>query len=114
MKRPDLPDMLLAWIVGAIAIAHEDRLDLGTQLAEMGDAHRRPAREDLLAIGVRGGRQDRDARARSTGRDKQTSIESEHLGEEFTGADKRHWSGHGRESTSTLPEPRDRCDTGPT
>ena len=102
-------------IVGRRPIAHEHRLDLGAELAEMRDAHRRPAGEDLLAVGIRGGRQDRDARARSTGRGEQSGIEFEHLGEEFTGADKRHGSGHRRESTKHLARtPSCRCDTGPT
>ena len=37
----------------------------------MGDAHRRPALEDVLAVGVGGRRQDRDARSRPPGRRQQ-------------------------------------------
>ena len=55
-------------IVGAGPVADEHRLDLGAELAEMRDAHRRPAREDLLAIGEGGRRQDRDARPGAAGR----------------------------------------------
>ena len=86
-------------VVGAGAIADEDRFDLGAELPEVRDAHRRPAREDLLAVGERGRRQDRDARPGAPGRGQQAGIELGHLGEELAGADERHGSGHGREST---------------
>ena len=101
-------------VVGGGAVADQDGLDLGAELTEMGDAHRRPADEDLLAVGIRGRRQDRDARPGAAGRGQQAGVELGHRGEELTGADERHGSGHGGESTRTLPEPRRRCDTGPT
>ena len=79
----------------------------------MGDPHRRPAREHVLAVGVRRGRQDGDARSRSTGRGEQLEVELGHRGEEFTGADERHGSGHGGESSLGAPTPRlTHCDTG--
>ena len=65
----------------------------------MGHAHRCPAVEDLLAVGVGRRRQDRDARTRPPGRRQQIGIEGGHRGKEFTGADERHGSGHGRESS---------------
>ena len=85
-------------VVGAGPVADEDRFDLGAELPEMGDAHRRPALEDVLAVRERGRRQDRDARPAPTGRRQQPGIEIGHRGKEFTGADERHGSGHGGES----------------
>ena len=85
-------------VVGVGAIADEHRFDLRTEVAEVGDTHRRPALEDVLAIGERGGRQDRDARPAAAGRRQQSGVEIGHRGEEFTGADERHGSGHGGES----------------
>ena len=76
----------------------EHGLDLGAELAEVGDAHRRPALEDVLAIGKRGSRQDHDARPAATGRREQPGIEIGHRGKEFSSADERHGSGHGGES----------------
>jgi len=50
----------------------------------------------LLAVD-RGGRwQDRDARPGSAGRLEEPSIEFGHGGEELSGADERHGTGHGR------------------
>ena len=80
------------------AIAHEDRLDLGAERPEVLDAHRRPALEDVLAVGVRGGRQDGHPRPRPTGRREQVGVDLGHDGQELTGADQGHGSGHGRES----------------
>ena len=85
-------------VVGAGTVAHEDRLDLGTELAEVGDTHRRPVLEDVFAIGERGRRQDRDARPVAAGGRQQPGIELGHIGEEFAGADQRHGSGHRGES----------------
>jgi hypothetical protein len=65
----------------------------------MRHAHRRPAREDLLAVGEGGRRQDRDPWPGATRRGQQAGIELGHLGEELAGADERNGSGHGREST---------------
>ena len=99
----------IAWAAAAssalVAIADEDRLDLGAELPEVGDTHRRPAGEDLLAVGVRGGRQDRDARTRSARRGQQSGVELDHRGEEFTGADERHGSGHGESLSEALARP---------
>ena len=41
-----------AGIVRAGAVADEHRLDLGAQAGEMRHAHRGPALEDVLAVGV--------------------------------------------------------------
>jgi hypothetical protein len=41
-----------ARIIGTVAIAHEQGLDLRAKRGEMRHAHRRPALEHLLAVGV--------------------------------------------------------------
>ena len=69
----------------------------------MGDAHRRPALETSSPSGIRGGRQDRDARPRATGRRPAAGVEIGHRGKELTGADERHGSGHGGESIRRCP-----------
>ena len=79
----------------SVAIADEDRLDLRAELPEVGDTHRRPALEHVLAVGVRGGRQDRDARRGRPVAASSPTVEIGHRGKEFTGADERHGSGHG-------------------
>ena len=82
----------------------------------MGDAHRRPALEDLLAVRIRGGRHDRDARSRAARRREQLGVESGHRGEELAGAYERHRAGHGGESRGARGDRvaglRTRCDTG--
>ena len=100
-------------IVGAGTVAHEHRLDLRTELPEMGDTHRRPAGEHLLPVRERRRRQDGHARARPAGRGEQAGIKLEHRGKELSGADERHGSGHGGESTPTLLERSRRCETAP-
>ena len=85
-------------ILGGRAIAHEHRFDLGAELPEVGDAHRCPVLEDVLAVGEGRRREDRDPRPPPAGRRQQPGIEIGHRGEEFTGADERHGSGHGGES----------------
>ena len=85
-------------VVGAGAVADEDGFDLRAELPEVGDAHRRPALEHVLAVRVRRRRQDRHARPAAAGRREQAGVELGHRGEEFSGADERHGSGHGGES----------------
>ena len=83
-----------ARVISLGAAADEDRLDLGTELAEMGHPHRRPALEHGFAVGERGGRQDHHPRAPDTGRGEQARIEGGHRGKELAGADERHRTGH--------------------
>ena len=79
----------------------------------MGDAHRRPAVEDLLAVRIRRGRQDRHARPPPPREPEEIGIEIGHRGKEFAGADERHRSGHHPElSKAALPTTRPRiCET---
>ena len=70
----------LAASSASVPVADEDRLHLGAELPEVGDTHRGPAFEHVLAIGVRGGRQDRDAWSRTTGGGQQLEVERDHLG----------------------------------
>ena len=58
----------------------------------------------VLAVGVGGRRQDRDAWPGATRRGEQAGVELGHRGEELAGADERHGSGHGRESTHLAAE----------
>ena len=67
------------------------------------DAHLRPGEERLLAVGRGGGRQDRDARPATAGRREQPAIELGHGGEELSGADERHGSGHRPQHTAVGP-----------
>ena len=69
------------------------------------DAHRRPALEHLLAVRVRRRRQDGHARPRAPRRREQLEVDLGHRGEEFTGADERHGSGHAR-SLAAVRRPR--------
>ena len=104
-----------AGVVGAGAVADEDRLDLGAELPEMGDAHRRPALEDLLAVGVRGRRQDRDARARPAGRGQQPASNSAIAGRNSPAPTSATGPGIGESlSERSLRDARERstCDTG--
>ena len=74
-------------VLGGGSIADEDRLDLGAQRAEVLPTHLRPAQEDLLAIGHRGGRQDDHARAGAPRRDQQLAVDGLERGRELPGPD---------------------------
>ena len=83
-------------VVALLGVAHQDRLDLGAEGAEMLDAHLGPDAEGVLAVGRGGGRQDHDARAGTAGGFEQPAVELCHRREELSGANERHRSGHGR------------------
>ena len=90
-----LPDGLAGGGVRGIApMTDEHRLHLRAEAREMRHAHRRPALEDVIAVGVRGRRQDHDARPVTTGCLEQGPVEVEHRGKELAGADQRHGAAH--------------------
>ena len=60
----------------------------------MGDAHRRPAPEDVLALGVGSGRQDGHPWAGRHRSPPAVRIDVGHRRQEFAGAHERHGSGH--------------------
>ena len=103
----------------------EHRLDLRAERREVLDAHLRPGEERLLAVDRGGGRKDRDARPGSAGRLEEPSIEFGHGGEELSGADERHGTGHGgsirprpirggrARPGAALDAPRRPCNTRP-
>ncbi len=86
-------------VVRGGAIAHEHGLHLRAEIREMHDPHRSPALEDVLAIGVRSGGQDHDARPIPAGGREQGPVELLHRGQELAGTDERHGTVHRREST---------------
>ena len=89
------PDGLAGGGVRGIApVTDEHRFHLCPEAREVRHAHRRPALEDVLAVGVRGGRQDHDTRSGTTGCFEQGPVEVEHRGEELAGADQRHGAAH--------------------
>ena len=92
-----------ARVVGVRAVADQHRLDLRAEPAEMRRAHRRPAVEDLLAVGLGGGRQDHDPRPGAPGGREQLAVEVGHRGQELTGAYERHGSGHGESLPRRAP-----------
>jgi len=81
------------------------RLHLGTQGGEVLDAHLGPRPERRLAIGGGGRRQDHDPRPGAPGRRHEATVELGHRGEELTGADERHGSGHRHEHRACAGNP---------
>ena len=74
-------------VVGVEPVADEDRLDLGAERREVLDAHRRPAPEDVLAVGPGRGRQDHDARPPAARRGQERRVDLAHRGQELAGSD---------------------------
>jgi hypothetical protein len=69
------------------------------------NAHLRPALEDVLPVGIRGGRQNRDAWPLATGGGKQRPVEVEHGREELPRADERYRAAHRAESSEQFAGP---------
>ena len=69
-----------AWAASSAsaALPDEDHLDLRPEPLEVLDAERRPAQEDRLAVGPRGGRQDGDARPAPAESGEQVGVDGAH------------------------------------
>lgn len=78
----------------------EHGFNLRAKRAEVIAAHIRPALKGRLPIGRAGRGQDRDARARPGDGGEEVAIDRDHPGEELSGADQRHGSGHDSESSA--------------
>ena len=87
----------MAGVVGVDPVADQHRLDLGPERREVGSTLRRPAVEDLGAVGPRRGRQDDDPRPGASRGGEQPCIEVRHRGQELARPHEGDWSRHARE-----------------